>query len=137
MTAKENLTFCRMFRIIHNHFYHRDTFILLQILESAHATHNFYLAGNSKTSFILNTSTSTPQTFFYLFSKEWKQKNIRNTAEMSLFYAYLSPTKRENHCHSVIFSGKCTFGAIFIKFVVDRKNLEDLSYCRRYILPIS
>ena len=74
---------------------------------------------------------------FYLFSKEWKQKNIRNTAEMSLFYAYLSPTKRENHCHSVIFSGKCTFGAIFIKFVVDRKNLEDLSYSRRYILPIS
>ena len=136
MTAKENLTFCRMFRIIHNHFYHRDTFILLQILESAHATHNFYLAGNSKTSFILNTSTSTPQTFFYLFSKEWKQKNIRNTAEMRLFYACPPPKEKITAIQS-FFSGKCTFGAIFIKFVVDRKNLEDLSYCRRYILPIS
>ena len=74
--------------------------------------------------------------FSIYFRKSGSKKNIRNTAEMSLFYA-CPPTKRENHCHSVFFSGKCTFGAIFIKFVVDRKNLEDLSYCRRYILPIS
>ena len=123
-----------MFRIVHNHFYHRDTFTFYKSWRVRYATHIFYLACNSKTSFILNSS-NTPQTFFYLFSKEWKQKNIRNKAEMSLFYA-CSPTKRENHCHSVFFSGQCTFGAIFIKFVVDRKN-QDLSYSRRYILPIS
>ena len=43
----------------------------LQTMESEiflHATH--YLAGNFKTGFILNSS-NTPQTFFYLFSKEW------------------------------------------------------------------
>ena len=47
---------------------------------------------------------------------------------MSLFYA-CPPTKRENHCHSVFFPGKCTFGAIFIKFVVDRKNLGPHFLC--------
>ena len=108
----------------------------LQTMESEiflHATH--YLAGNFKTGFILNSS-NTPQTFFYLFSKEWKQKNIRNTAEMRLFYACPPPKEKITAIQS-FFSGKCTFGAIFIKFVVDRKNLEDLSYSRRYILPIS
>jgi hypothetical protein len=58
-----------------------------------HAIQTFYLAGNSKTSFTLNSS-NTPQTFFYLFSKEWKQKNIRNTAEMSLFYACPPPKEK-------------------------------------------
>ena len=40
--------------------------------------------------------------FSIYFRKSGSKKNIRNTAEMSLFYA-CPPTKRENHCHSVFF----------------------------------